>query len=55
MVYMCFCLFCSHSDLKWRQRDILVAKKIWLSYNYLIKYYSLTLLWYAVKIVENSI
>ena len=39
MVYMCFCLFCSHSDLKWRQRDILVAKKIWLSYNYLIKYY----------------
>ena len=33
MVYMCFCLFCSHSDLDLRQRDILVVKKIWLPYN----------------------
>ena len=43
MVCMCFCLFCSHSDLDLRQCDILVAKKIGLAYNYLIKHYFLTL------------
>ena len=40
---MRFCVFCVQSDLKLRQYDILVAKKIWLSYNY-IKCYSLTLI-----------
>jgi len=40
---MRFCVFCVQSDLKLRQYDILVAKKIWLSYNCLIKYYFLTL------------
>ena len=33
MACMCFCLFCSHSDLDLRQCDILVAKKIGLAYN----------------------
>ena len=43
MDHMRFCVFCVQSDLKLRRYDILVAKKIWLAYNYLIKHYFLTL------------
>ena len=43
MACMRFCVSCAHSDLELRKCDILVAKKIWLSYNCLIKYYFLTL------------
>ena len=47
MACMCFCLFCSHSDLDLRQCDILVAKKIGLAYNVISSNY----VWWIKKFV----